>query len=204
MFVPYQKRLDRYIEGLGGRRERLALHACCAPCSSYCIEYLAAYFDIMLIFYNPNIGTGEEYKKRADELLRLVRCMERDSMIPEGAVACHICEYSPGDFYAAVKGLENEPERGGRCRVCYRLRLEKAAEFAGREGYDCFTTTLSISPLKNADWINELGQEAALKYNVMHLPSDFKKKGGFKRSIELSEAYGLYRQNYCGCEFSKR
>ena len=198
--VNYQKETEKVINGLEQYgRKRLLLHSCCAPCSSYVLEYLSHYFDITLFYYNPNISPESEFKKRTEELKRLAHEMPMD--FPAHAI---IGEYDPREFYEAVKGLENEPEGGKRCEVCFRLRLEKAAAFAAEEGFDYFTTTLTISPLKNAEVLNRVGYEAAEKYNTVWLPSDFKKKDGYKRSIELSAEYGLYRQNYCGCIYSKR
>lgn len=196
----YQKMLDRIISEIpDGRVPRLLLHSCCAPCSSYCLEYLSQYFSITLLFYNPNISPREEFDKRAEELRRLV------SRLPmKHPAAVVVPEYFPEEFYSAVKGMENLPEGGERCFVCYRIRLEKAAEYAAENGFDYFCSTLSISPLKNAAKLNEIGTELSEIYPVKLLPSDFKKKGGYLRSIELSREYGLYRQNYCGCVFSKR
>ncbi len=197
----YQRELDALIEDneKRGLVPRLLLHSCCAPCSSYCLEYLARYFDITILYYNPNITNAEEYRKRVSEQRRLI------SELPvKNAVTFAEGEYVPEDFYAAAKGLERVPEGGERCFRCYRLRLEYAARYAAEHGFDYFCTTLSISPLKNAAKLNEIGAELSGIYKVPWLPSDFKKKGGYKRSIELSREYGLYRQNYCGCEFSKR
>lgn len=197
----YQRELDALIEDneKRGRVPRLLLHSCCAPCSSYCLEYLARYFGITILYYNPNITNEEEYRKRVSEQRRLI------SELPvKNAVTFAEGEYVPEDFYAAAKGLEHVPEGGERCFKCYRLRLEYAARYAAEHGFDYFCTTLSISPLKNAAKLNEIGAELSGIYKVPWLPSDFKKKGGYKRSIELSREYGLYRQNYCGCEFSKR
>lgn len=199
--VNYQKELEKLIEQQQkeGRVPRLLLHACCAPCSSYVLEYLSRFFCITVFFYNPNISPKEEYDKRVVEIRRLLAEMKffHPVTLVEG-------EYRPEDFYAMARGLENVPEGGERCFKCYRLRMEEAARLAKEGGYDYFTTTLSISPLKNAGKINEIGQELEQIYQVEHLPSDFKKKNGYKRSIELSHEYGLYRQNYCGCVFSKR
>ncbi len=197
----YQRELDALIEDneKRGRVPRLLLHSCCAPCSSYCLEYLTRYFGITILYYNPNITNAEEYRKRVSEQRRLI------SELPvKNAVTFAEGEYVPEDFYAAAKGLERVPEGGERCFRCYRLRLEYAARYAAEHGFDYFCTTLSISPLKNAAKLNEIGAELSGIYKVTWLPSDFKKKGGYKRSIELSREYGLYRQNYCGCEFSKR
>ena len=199
--VNYQKELEKLIEGQqkAGRVPRLFLHACCAPCSSYVLEYLSRFFSVTVFFYNPNISPKEEYEKRVSEIQRLISEMEFVHPVAfiEG-------EYKPEDFYEMARGLEDVPEGGERCFRCYRLRMEEAARLAEQGDYDYFTTTLSISPLKNAGKINEIGQELSQIYKVEHLPSDFKKKNGYKRSIELSHEYGLYRQNYCGCVFSKR
>lgn len=197
----FQRELDALIaeNEKRGRVPRLLLHSCCAPCSSYCLEYLARYFEITLLYYNPNITDAEEFSKRAAELKRLV-----NEMTLEGRVSVVIGEYDPESFYAAVKGLENVPEGGERCFKCYRLRLEHAAKYAAEHGFDYFCTTLSISPLKNSAKLNEIGAELSEIYRVEWLPSDFKKKGGYQRSIALSREYDLYRQNYCGCEFSKK
>ena len=197
----YQKELDRILSGLEkqtGEKPHLFLHACCAPCSSYVLEYLTRYFRITLFYYNPNITPETEYAKRIRELKRFIReaGYEKDVTFWEG-------EYRPERFFETVKGMEELPERSIRCYHCYYLRMEEAAKEAAKLHADYFTTTLSISPHKNADWINEIGQELAEKYHVPHLPSDFKKKSGYLRSIALSEQYGLYRQNYCGCIFSK-
>ena len=197
----YQKELDRILSGLekqSGEKPHLFLHACCAPCSSYVLEYLTRYFRITLFYYNPNITPETEYAKRIRELKRFIReaGYEKDVTFLEG-------EYRPERFFETVKGMEELPERSIRCYHCYYLRMEEAAKEAAKLHADYFTTTLSISTHKNADWINEIGQELAEKYHVPHLPSDFKKKSGYLRSIALSEQYGLYRQNYCGCIFSK-
>lgn len=195
----YQKELDNVIlkeKGLG-RKPRLLLHVCCAPCSSYVQEYLTPYFEITLFYYNPNIDSEDEYRHRSDELERLVR----EAGFPSEVV---ICDHDPESFERIAKGYEDEKEGGARCRRCYELRMRKAAEYAADGDFDFFTTTLSISPHKNADWINEIGEALAAEYGVAHLPSDFKKRNGFKRSIELSEEYGLYRQDYCGCRMSRR
>lgn len=197
----YQRELDALLTDIEKEHKvpRLFLHSCCAPCSSYVLEYLSEYFEITVFFYNPNISLEEEYRKRVEEIKRLVREMKfaHSVHIEEGS-------YDPQVFYEMVKGMEKLPEGGERCFKCYRLRMEEAAKAARDGGYDYFTTTLSISPLKNAQKINEIGEELAEIYGVAHLPSDFKKKNGYKRSIELSHEYDLYRQNYCGCVFSKR
>ena len=197
----YQKELDMITAGLvkEGRRPKLLLHACCAPCSSYCLEYLTKYFDITVYYHNPNISPQSEFDYRVSELKRLLSEMPLSS-----PVELVVADYDAAEFEDAVRGLENEPERGGRCTVCYRLRLTKSAEYATAHGFDYFTTTLSISPYKDAERLVKIGEELAEKYGVSYLPSDFKKKNGYKRSIELSEEYGLYRQDYCGCVYSKR
>lgn len=191
----YQKELDKLIEDLD-ERPKLLLHSCCAPCSSYCLEFLSKYFDIIDFYYNPNISPKEEHDKRADELKRLIGEMGDKVKVIVG-------EYEPEKFYEIAKGLENVREGGERCFKCYRLRMEEAAKLAKEYDADYFTTTLSISPLKNAEKINEIGEELAEIYSVKHLPSDFKKKNGYKRSIELSREHNLYRQDYCGCIYSK-
>lgn len=197
----YQKELEKIIDKITEeeRVPRLFLHSCCAPCSSYVLEYLSRYFSITLFFYNPNIFPEEEYGKRVEELRRMLQEMKlvHPVTLMEGT-------YCPQDFFDMAKGLEQVPEGGERCFRCYRLRMEEAARLAREGGYDYFTTTLSISPLKNAGKINEIGEELAKLYQVPHLPSDFKKKNGYKRSVELSAEYGLYRQNYCGCIYSKK
>lgn len=194
-----QRELEKIIEQnkKAGIRPTLLLHACCAPCSSYCIEYLHEHFEITLFFYNPNIFPEEEYAHRVSELKRLVSEMSLDIPVLEA-------ENDTDSFYSLAKGREKLREGGERCFDCYRLRLEKTAALAKERGFDFFTTTLSISPLKNAAMLREIGLELQEKYNVKNLPSDFKKKEGYKRSIELSKKHSLYRQNYCGCVYSKR
>lgn len=198
--INYQLELEKIINlnKKAGNRPSLLLHACCAPCSSYTLEYLTDSFDIFLLFYNPNISPEDEYFKRKDELIRLVNEMPLE-VKPE----ILDCDYNSDEFFSVVKGLENEPEGGSRCSLCYNLRLEKAAMEAKKLGLDYFASTLSISPMKNAEKLNRIGQELGAKYAVAHLPNDFKKKNGYKRSIELSKDYNLYRQDYCGCIFSK-
>lgn len=180
-------------------RPTLLLHACCAPCSSYVLEYLSAHFDITLLFYNPNISPESEYIFREAELRRLIGEMP----LPDG-ITVITEDYKPKEFYSMAKGLEELTEGGERCKRCYRLRLAKTATIAKERGFDYFSTTLSISPYKNAEWLNSIGKEEGLANGVRYLFSDFKKKNGYKRSCELSEEYRLYRQNYCGCEFSRR
>ena len=195
--INYQRELDRLIEGLDGT-PKLLLHSCCAPCSSYCLEYLSQYFEITVLYYDPNIFPEEEFHKRAEEQRRLI-----SEMPFKNPVSLVTDDYDPDEFFSAVKGLENAPEGGERCFVCYRLRLERAARYAAEHGFDYFCSTLSISPLKNAQKLNEIGAELSEIYKVANLPNDFKKKGGYLRSIELSREYELYRQNYCGCIYSK-
>ena len=196
----YQLMLEDEIRKnqLDGKRPTLLLHVCCAPCSSYVLEYLCEYFDITLFYYNPNISPAEEYNFRAEELRRLICQMPcaNGVRVAEG-------EYDNDRFLAIAKGRESENEGGERCFDCYRLRLEETASSAKKKGFDYFTTTLSVSPYKNAQKLNSIGSELSEKYGVKYLFSDFKKKNGYKRSTELSKEYGLYRQDYCGCEFSK-
>lgn len=196
----YQKELDRIIERnqRDGVVPRLLLHVCCAPCSSYCLEYLTEYFDVTVYYYNPNITKREEYEYRLREEERYISV--RDFTHPVTMIES---EYEPRDFFERVRGLEQEPEGGKRCEQCFRLRLEATAKKAKALGFDCFTTTLTISPLKNAALLNAIGFEMGEKYGVAWLPGDFKKREGYKRSIELSKEYNLYRQNYCGCVFSR-
>ena len=196
--INYQKQLDKIIENLGDEVPSLLLHSCCAPCSSYCIEYLSQYFNITVLYYNPNIYPETEYEKRKEEQKRLISEIQT-----KYSVKMLDCDFETEKFYEMAKGLENCRECGERCFKCYRLRLEKTAQETKKYGFDYFTTTLTISPLKNAEKINEIGNELASKYGVNWLPSDFKKKEGYKRSIELSKIYNLYRQNYCGCVFSQ-
>jgi len=197
--VNYQKELDKIIDNLDEEVPRVLLHSCCAPCSSYCVEYLSQYFELGVLYYNPNINPNAEYEKRVGELKRLI-----EAMTFENTVKVFVGKYEPEVFLKAIKGLEQEPEGGKRCFVCYELRLREAAKYAKELGYEYFTSTLTISPLKNADKINEIGQRLSEEYGVKFLPSDFKKKNGYKRSIELSKEYDLYRQDYCGCGFSKK
>ena len=197
----YQKELDKLLENLTaeGRVPRLLLHSCCAPCSSYVMEYLSQYFQITVFFYNPNIYPPEEYELRVKEEKRLIGEMPfvHPVQMLEG-------RYEPDRFFQEVKGMEKEPEGQKRCEHCYEMRLYEAGLMAKQGGYDFFTTTLTISPLKSASKLNEIGGRIGKELGVTYLCSDFKKKSGYKRSLELSEEYGLYRQNYCGCIYSKR
>ncbi len=200
----YQRELDKLILGLSNANEvpALFLHSCCAPCSSYCLEYLSEYFSITVFYYNPNIFPAEEYEDRVNEQERLIRELN------EGGVKHPIRlvkgDYRPELFYLAAKGLEQEPEGGQRCTECFKLRLYESAKLAKEGGYDYFTTTLTISPLKDAERLNQIGEEAGDFYGVRFLNSDFKKKNGYKRSTELSKEHNLYRQDYCGCVYSRR
>lgn len=244
----YQKELDKIIEKLSAQqsasraegtdvsRPRLLLHACCAPCSSYCLEYLRDYFDLTVFYYNPNITEEEEYRKRVAEERRLIAALNgqiddlasqqvetsgagvesvyggdmeasaADRRICSACARINIIEgdYTPDSFYEIAKGLEQCPEGGERCFRCYELRLRESARVAGELHFDYFTTTLTISPLKNAAKLNEIGERLGAEYGVAFLPSDFKKRNGYKRSIELSKEYHLYRQDYCGCVYSRR
>lgn len=195
----FGRKLDSIIKELNGYRPRLLLHSCCAPCSSYCLGYLTEYFNVDVFYYNPNITPYEEYVTRLSEQDRLLT-----EMPCAAGVKLIAGEYDNDAYEAAIRGLENEPEGGSRCVECFRLRLSKAAEVAKANGYEYFTTTLTISPLKNAEVINRIGEETAAKAGVQWLPSDFKKKDGYKRSVELSAEYGLYRQSFCGCKYSKK
>lgn len=179
-------------------KKTILLHSCCAPCSSHVITYLTKYFDITILYYNPNIFPYEEYLKRKNEQIRLI------NEIPKiNNVNIIDCDYDNDLYNKLIKGLENEPEKGNRCTVCYQMRMEKTAIIAKKNNYDYFCTTLSVSPYKNANLINKIGEKLEKEYNIKWLYSDFKKKDGYKKSIELSKKYNLYRQNYCGCIYSK-
>lgn len=199
----YQKELDSLLADLTaqGVKPKLLLHSCCAPCSSYCLLYLSNYFDITCFYYNPNISPESEYKKRVNEIERFINTVNEENGLSIKFVEGN---YDPERFYKAAEGHEKDEEGKERCFICYRLRMEEAAKMAIEAEADYFTTTLSISPLKNAEKINEIGEELSTIYKVSHLPSDFKKKDGYKSSIELSRQYDLYRQNYCGCVFSQK
>lgn len=198
MKIDYQKKLEEILETIK-EPKKLLLHSCCAPCSSYVLEYLAKYFKITIFYYNPNISLKEEFDKRLKEQIRLINEIETVNKIDiiEGL-------YENDKYEKLIRGLENEKEGGNRCFKCYRLRMEETAKLATKLNYDYFTTTLSISPYKNATKLNEIGEELEKEYDIKYLYADFKKKNGYKRSIELSKKYNLYRQNYCGCIYSKR
>ena len=190
----YQLELDRITASLSGR-PRLLLHSCCGPCSSYVLEYLTRYFEVFLSYYNPNIQPRAEYDLRLENQLKVLERIPGVTLVP--------CGYDGGAYDEAVRGLEDEPEGGARCTECFKLRLDFAAREAKRLGCDYFATTLTVSPHKDAQRINAIGEALAGKYGVKWLPGDFKKRDGYKRSIELSREFGLYRQNYCGCLYSK-
>ena len=190
----YQLELDRITASLSGR-PRLLLHSCCGPCSSYVLEYLTRYFEVFLSYYNPNIQPRAEYDLRLENQLKVLERIPGVTLVP--------CGYDGGAYDGAVRGLEDEPEGGARCTECFKLRLDFAAREAKRLGCDYFATTLTVSPHKDAQRINAIGEALAGKYGVKWLPADFKKRDGYKRSIELSREFGLYRQNYCGCLYSK-
>lgn len=197
--VNYDILMDEEIKNIKKEEPTLLLHACCAPCSSSCIERLSEFFKITIFYYNPNITNKEEYEKRLDEVKKFVKrfkCKKEVNVIGG--------RYNPEEFFEIARGLENEPERGARCYKCYNLRLEESAKYASDNNYDYFATTLTLSPYKKADWINKIGEHLDKKYDSKYLYSDFKKKNGYKRSIELSKEYNLYRQDYCGCIYSVR
>lgn len=197
----YSKFLEEILEDIDNKniKPKLLLHSCCAPCSSYVIEYLSKYFDITIFYYNPNISPISEYLKRKEEQIRLIKEIKSTNKLN-----IIDCDYDNDIYEEMIKGLENEPERGNRCTVCFNLRLRKTAVTAKEMEYDYFGTTLTVSPYKNSNLINEIGLDLQEELGVDYLVSDFKKKNGYKRSIELSKIYNLYRQNYCGCKYSKR
>ena len=194
----YSVILEGTLKKLDGKK-KLLLHACCAPCSSYVIEYLTKYFDITILYYNPNIDTESEFNHRLSELERFVKEFETSNKVEVVSLG-----YKTTEYLEKVKGLEQEKEGGKRCIECFKLRLEKSALYALEHNFDYFTTTLTISPLKSSKLLNEIGHDLESKYGIKYLYSDFKKKEGYKRSIVLSHEYNLYRQDYCGCKFSKR
>lgn len=199
--ISYKDILNKELSKIkeAGITPRLLLHSCCAPCSSYVLEYLTEYFDITVYYYNPNISPMGEYEKRIAEQKRLISEMKFKNFVSfiEGT-------YNHDEFISLTRGLENLPEGGERCSLCYKMRLEAAAQKAAEINADYFTTTLSVSPYKNTAKLNTIGLKLAMEYGVPYLVSDFKKNNGYKRSIELSTEYGLYRQNFCGCIFSKK
>ena len=197
----YQKELEKIIASLEAPK-KVFLHSCCAPCSSYCMEYLRKYFDVTVFYYNPNIMNREEYRKRVQEQQRLIEAYNRIDGLNKISFAEGI--YDVERYLEAIKGLEDCKEGGSRCGKCFTLRLGETARVAKEMGMDYFTTTLTISPLKNAQLINQIGNRIGEEMGIAFLPSDFKKNNGYLRSIELSKEYGLYRQDYCGCDFSKR
>lgn len=180
-------------------RKRILLHSCCAPCSSAVITFLTKYFDITILYYNPNIAPKEEYEKRKKEQIRLINEIDK-----VGTINIIDCDYDNDIYEKKIKGYEECPERGARCTICFNLRLEKTAKIAKENNYDYFCSTLTVSPYKNATLINQIGESLSKKYNIKWLYSDFKKAEGYKKSIELSKKYGLYRQDYCGCIYSQR
>ena len=195
MKTQYQAQLDKLIGSLEGK-PRLFLHSCCGPCSTYVLEYLAQHFEITLFYYNPNIFPADEYAHRLET--------QKEVLEKTGWATLVVGDYVHADFLSAIRGYEKEPEGGARCEFCFRLRMEEAARLAKEGGYDYFATTLSVSPHKDAALLGKIGEELEEKYGVKHLPSDFKKREGYKRSVVLSNEMELYRQDYCGCEFSLR
>lgn len=197
MNINYAKVLEEILKE--NKNKKVLLHSCCAPCSSYVLTYLTNYLDITVLYYNPNISPKEEYELRKQEQIKIINKLDKKHKID------YIdCDWENDRYEEVIKGLENEPERGSRCTKCFRLRLEKTAKMAKELGYDYFCTTLTLSPYKNAKLLNEIGFELEKKYDIKYLPSDFKKNEGYKQSIELSKKYNLYRQDYCGCIYSKR
>ena len=195
--INYQKKMEEQILSLNGTPS-LLLHSCCGPCSSYVLEVLTQHFNVTLLYYNPNIYPESEYYKRYDEQKKII---EKMPFIHQ--VKIMECSYDENEFLSAARGYENEREGGSRCEKCFILRMKKTAQLAAENGFDFFTTTLSVSPHKNAPLLNKIGEELSREYSVKFLYADFKKKEGYKRSIELSKKYELYRQDYCGCRFSK-
>ena len=193
----YSVKCENILNNLDSKK-KLLLHSCCGPCSSYVISYLTNYFDITILYYNPNIYPYDEYLKRKQEQIKLINEIDCSNNLD-----IMDCDYDNDLYEKCIIGLENEPERGNRCMVCYNLRMEKTAKMAKECNYDYFCTTLSVSPYKNSEWINKIGEKLQNKYNINWLYSDFKKKDGYKQSISLSKKYNLYRQDYCGCIYSK-
>lgn len=193
--VNYDLLMQKEIEKIKGEKPKLLLHSCCAPCSTACLERIAEFFELSVYYYNPNMDTDKEFILRAEEQKKLCDIL---------GVSCIISNYNKNEFLSEIKGYENAVEGGERCKKCFYLRLRKTADFAKENGYEYFATTLTVSPLKNANMLNEIGKKIEQETGVKYLPTDFKKRGGYLRSIELSSLYNLYRQNYCGCEFSKK
>ena len=194
----YDKKLDDLLQNLNNT-PNLLLHSCCAPCSSHVITYLTNYFNITILYYNPNISPKEEYEKRKQEQIRLIKEIPTNNKLN-----IIDCDYDNDIYEKRIKGLEKEPERGKRCTECFNLRLEKTASTAKENKFNFFGTTLTVSPYKNSELINKIGYNLEKEYNIKWIPSDFKKKDGYKKSIELSKKYNLYRQDYCGCKYSIR
>ena len=193
----YDEEMKKVVKGFNGEKKTLLLHSCCAPCSSACLEKLVDDFDVTVFYFNPNINESEEYYLRLNEQKKFLSQVYGDKVkLIEG-------RYKSAEFFEMAKGLEKIPEGGERCYKCYEQRLEETAKVAKENSYEFFCSTLSVSPHKNSDWINEIGERIGEKYGVTFLPSDFKKRGGYQRSVELSAQYELYRQNYCGCIYSK-
>ncbi len=201
MKINYQLLCDRQIEEMtsGGKVPKLLLHSCCGPCSSYVLEYLTRFFDVTVLFYNPNIFPETEFEKRLAAQREVIEKLETPRAV---GIICNAYDHS--EFQKRISGLESEREGGGRCEVCFRLRLQEAARIAREKGFDCFATTLSVSPHKNAELLNSIGNELSASFEIQFLVADFKKREGYKRSVELSRMFGIYRQEYCGCEFSAR
>lgn len=197
--INYNLEMEKIIDSLDGEKPKLLLHSCCGPCSSGCLERLNDFFDITIFYYNPNLDSNEEFNRRADEQEKLL-----DDMNFKNKMELVVSKYNSETYYNAIKGYEKSEEGGERCGICFNLRLEESAKYAKENGFDYFTTTLSISPYKNADLLNRIGSKLSEEYGVKYLFSDFKKKNGYKRSIELSKNYNMYRQDYCGCVFSKK
>ena len=201
LIMNYQNKLEEILEqiSLSNKTPKLLLHACCAPCSSYVLEYLSNYFEITIYYYNPNIHPETEYSRRINELRKFINEYKTKNKV-------YLVEenYDVQEYFNQIKGLEHLGERSKRCYKCYKFRMEKAVQYSKENNFDYFTTTLSISPYKDAQWINEIGSILENKYNIKYLYADFKKKNGYKRSLELSKDHGLYRQDYCGCIYSKQ
>ena len=192
----YDKEMEKILDSYK-TKPKILLHSCCAPCSSTCIDRLSDKAKLDIMYYNPNIEPEEEYLKRKEEQKRLIKLLNKDIKVLD-------CDYDNNKYHEVVKGYEKEPERGSRCYICYKQRMEYTAKIAKEKGYDMFATTLTVSPYKVTKWINEIGFDLEKEYNIKYLPTDFKKQNGYKKSIELSKKYNLYRQDYCGCIYSKK